>query len=103
MRAAHKCMPHVLMRQREWQSLGINWLNFASVRYRTPHSSAAAEQKHRLLTEQIPEPPRRVEAQRRAPRVKGDRLLHAYTDLPAQRAEILDRAVVQIRRVVPAV
>ena len=39
-------------------------------------SAASAEQKHRLLAEQIPEPPRRVEAQRRAPGVEGDGTIH---------------------------
>src|SRR5258707_11986942 len=36
----------------------------------------AAEEKYRLLAEQVPEPPRRGEAQRRAPGVDRDRALH---------------------------
>src|SRR5260370_662029 len=39
-------------------------------------SVAPAEQKHRLLAEQVPEPPGRVEPQRLAPGVQRNRPLH---------------------------
>src|SRR5713226_2877479 len=58
-----------------------------------------AQQKHRLLAEQVPEPPRRVEAERLAPGVERHRALHLDPDRRAQVAEILDRAEMDVRRV----
>ncbi len=46
-------------------------------------STFTAEQKHSLLAEQIPEPPRRVQAQRLAPGVQRHRLFHLGSYLAA--------------------
>src|SRR5665811_2593422 len=66
-------------------------------------SALAAEEKNGLLAEQVPEPPGRIEPQRRAPGVERHRLLHLHPDGGAELAEILDGAVVDVGRVVPAV
>src|SRR5450759_2140030 len=69
----------------------------------TVRSALAAEEKNGLLAEQVPEPPGRIEPQRRAPGVERHRLLHLHPDGGAELAEILDGAVVDVGRVVPAV
>src|ERR1044071_2946189 len=66
-------------------------------------SRLAAEEKNGLFAEKVPEPPGRVESQRRPPGVERHRLLHLHANRRAQLAEILDRAVVDVGRVVPAV
>src|ERR1700730_15385132 len=66
-------------------------------------SLLSAQQKHRLLAEQIPEPPRCGEAQAPAPGVERDRFLHAGADHPAQLAKIFDGAEVAVGRVVTGV
>src|SRR5262249_6836499 len=62
-----------------------------------------AEQEHRLLAEQIPEPPGRIEPQRTAPGVERAGALHLGADGEAEIAEILDGAEMDVRRVVPRV
>src|SRR3984885_12509062 len=52
--------------------------------------SGAAEQKHALLAEHVPEPPGRVEPQRAAIEIERDRALHLDVDLIAELHEILD-------------
>ena len=64
---------------------------------------ARLQQKHRLLAEQIPEPPRRVEPQRRAPGVERHRALHLGAGDLAELAEVLDGAEVDVGRVVPGI
>jgi hypothetical protein len=59
-------------------------------------SALAAEQKYRLLPEQVPEPPGGIEPQRLAPGIERHRPLHLHADLGAQLHEILDGAVVDI-------
>ena len=46
-----------------------------SISFRAP-----AQQEHRLLAEQVPEPPRRVEPQRPAPGIERERALHLGAD-----------------------
>src|SRR5205807_2158419 len=66
-------------------------------------SALAAQQEHRLLAKQIPEPPWRIEPQRRAPRIKGDGFFHLHPRHLTEIAEIFDGAEVDIGRVVPCV
>ena len=61
------------------------------------------QQEHRLLAKQIPEPPGRIEAQRRAPGVERHRPLYPRAGDLAQFAEVLDGAEVDVGRVVPLV
>src|SRR5690349_13663628 len=56
----------------------------------------AAEQEHRLLAEQVPEPPRRSEPQRPAPGIERDGLLHLGSHHIAELAEVLDGAEVDV-------
>src|SRR5947209_8150938 len=63
--------------------------------------TTAAEEKHPLLAEHVPEPPRRIQPQRPAVEIERDRSLHLDVDLVAKLHEILDRAEMNIRRVVP--
>ena len=53
---------------------------------------AAAQQKHRLLAEQIPEPPRHFQPHAPAPGVERHRLLDLGAGYAAELAEILDAA-----------
>src|SRR6266851_1354537 len=71
----------------------------------TPGASvpAPAQQKHRLLAEQVPEPPRRVQPERASPGVEGKRAFHLDADRDAQVAEILDGAEMDVGGVVPSV
>src|SRR3954466_7557121 len=66
-------------------------------------STPSAQQKHRLLAEQVPEPPRRVEAQRRAPGVESHGALHLGAGDVAESAEILDGAEMDVRRIPPRI
>src|SRR3981189_3901528 len=61
----------------------------------------AAQQKHALLAEHVPEPPGRVEPQRTAVEIERDWALHLDVDLVAELHEILDGAKMYVRRVVP--
>src|SRR6516165_9329739 len=63
----------------------------------------AAQEKHCLLAQEIPEPPRGVEPNRGAPGIERDSLLHLGADNSAQFAEILDAAEVNIGRLVPGI
>src|SRR4051812_39576385 len=63
----------------------------------------SAQQEHRLLAEQVPEPPGRVKAQRRAPGVERHGAFHLGTGVVAQRAEILDGAEMDVRRIPPRI
>src|SRR6187402_3188947 len=67
-----------------------------------PASIPPAEQKDRLFAEQVPEPPRCVEPQRRPPGIERHRLFHPDSDFGAELAKVLDGAMMDIRRVVPA-
>src|SRR5882757_8550115 len=60
-----------------------------------------AQQKHALLAEHVPEPPRRVEPQGPAVEIERHRALHLDVDLIAELHEILDGAEMDVRRVVP--
>src|SRR5262249_52399893 len=51
-----------------------------------------AQQEYRLLAEQVPEPPRRVQTQRPPPGVERHCLLHLGSGHVAELAEILDGA-----------
>src|SRR5262245_18905248 len=66
-------------------------------------SVLAAEQEHLLLAQEIPEPPRRVEAQRPAPGIERHRLLHLHVRHPAELAEILDAAEMDVGRLPPGI
>ena len=66
-------------------------------------SLTPTQQEHRLLAEQVPEPPRRVEAQRPAPGVERHRLLHLGADDVAELAEVLDGAEMDVGRILPGV
>src|SRR3954469_24987534 len=63
--------------------------------------TGAAQQEHALLAEHVPEPPRRVEAQRPAVEIERHRALHLDVDFAAQLHEILDGAEMDVGRVVP--
>src|SRR5450830_985849 len=63
------------------QQLGDAHDNAMAVR-----SALAAEEKNGLLAEQVPEPPGRIEPQRRAPGVERHRLLHLHPDGGAELA-----------------
>src|SRR3954463_9457984 len=65
--------------------------------------AAPAQQEHRLLAEQVPEPPRRIEAQRRAPGVERHCALHLGAGDVAEDAKILDGAEVDVRRIPPRI
>src|SRR5262245_12500686 len=65
--------------------------------------SSPAQQEHRLLAEQVPEPPRRVEAQRPPPGIERHRLLHLGPGHVAELAEILDGAEMDIGRIPPSI
>src|SRR5262245_21226432 len=58
--------------------------------------SPPAQQEHRLLAEQVPEPPRRVQTQRPPPGIERHRLLHLGPGHVAELAEILDGAEMDI-------
>src|SRR6267142_3484216 len=60
-----------------------------------------AQQKHALLAEHVPEPPRQVDPQRATVEIERDRALHLDVDLVAELHEILDSAEMDVRRVVP--
>src|SRR5215468_3170147 len=62
-----------------------------------------AEQENRLLAEQVPEPPRRTQAQRPSPGIERHRLFHLGADHIAQRPEILDGAEMDVGRIPPCV
>src|SRR4029077_16108389 len=62
-----------------------------------------AEQKHRLLAEQIPEPPRHFQPHPATPGVERHRLLHLGAGGVAELAEILDAAEVDIRCLPPRI
>src|ERR1700704_4568622 len=68
-----------------------------------PRSFPSAQQEYRLLAEQVPEPPRRVQAQRTSPGIERHRLLHLGADHVTELAEILDGAEGDIGRVPPSV
>src|SRR6185369_11189851 len=70
-------------------------------RERSTPRLAAAEQKHALLAEHVPEPPGHAEPQGPAVEIERDRALHLDVDLVAELHEILDGAEVNVRRVVP--
>src|SRR5262245_2456835 len=59
--------------------------------------TSPAEQKHALLAEQVPGPPRRVEPQRPSPGVERHRFFHPGTHHLAELAEILDGAEMDVR------
>src|SRR6202043_2687122 len=63
--------------------------------------SPPAEQEHRLLAEQIPEPPRHFQPHPPAPGIERHRLFHLGAGDMAERTEILDAAEVDIRRLPP--
>src|SRR5436305_8165571 len=63
--------------------------------------AGATQQKHALLAEHVPEPPRCVEPQRPAIKVERDRALHLDVDLTAKLHEVLDRAEMYVGRIVP--
>src|SRR5215471_8647910 len=65
--------------------------------------SPPAQQEHRLLAEQVPEPPRRIEPQRPPPGIERHRLLHLGAGNLAEPAEILDRAEVDVGRIPPVI
>src|SRR5262245_16542644 len=65
--------------------------------------SSPAQQENRLLAEQVPEPPRRVEAQRPSPGIERNRLLHLGPGHVAELAEILDGAEMDIGRIPPGI
>src|SRR5260370_37839402 len=58
----------------------------------------AAEQKHALLAEHVPEPPGQVHPQRAAVEIERDRALHLDVDLVAQLDDILDGAELDAQR-----
>src|SRR5215470_2700312 len=71
----------VLARLKTWRNLvstltsrggRVSYRHFTRTRSLRP----PAQQEHRLLAEQIPEPPRRIEPQRTAPVVQRQRPLH---------------------------
>src|SRR5579862_2899159 len=64
---------------------------------------APAEQKHRLLAEQVPEPPRHFQPHAPAPGIERHRFLHLGAGDVAQQTEILDAAEVDVRRLVPGI
>src|SRR5579862_9034584 len=64
---------------------------------------APAEQKHRLLAEQVPEPPRHFQPHAAAPGVERHRLLDFGARGVAQLAKILDAAEVNVGRLIPGV
>ena len=66
-------------------------------------SVLAAEQEYALLAEQVPKPPGRIEPERSAPSVERDRFFDPHPDRIAELDEVLDRAVVDIGSVVPAI
>src|SRR6195256_6449178 len=67
-----------------------------------PRLLRAAQQKHALLAEHVPEPPGQVDPQRAAVEIERNRALHLDVDLVAQLHEILDGAEMNVRRVVPS-
>src|SRR6267154_6204632 len=81
------------------------WLHQAATHYSllTTHHLPPAQPEHRLLAEHVPEPPRRVEAQRRPPRIESHRLFHLGPGRDAKLAEILDGAEVNVGRIVPCI
>src|SRR3984957_6451426 len=58
----------------------------------SPLAVAPAEQEHRLLAEQVPEPPWCIEPQRASPGVECERAFHLGAGRQAQVAEVLDGA-----------
>src|SRR4029077_20556717 len=54
-----------------------------------PPLPGAAQEKHALFAEHVPEPPGRAEPQRPAIEIERDRALHLDVDLAAQLHEIL--------------
>src|SRR5471030_439944 len=76
--------------------LKVQCSNLARIQARP--SALAAEQEHRLLTKQVPEPPGRIEAQRLAPSIQRHGFLELHPNLGAELAEVLDGAVVNVGR-----
>src|SRR5579864_5932855 len=65
--------------------------------------SPPAEQEHRLLAEQIPEPPRHFQPHPPAPGVERHRLPHRGSDRVAKLAKVLDAAERDVRRLPPRI
>src|SRR5215207_7176761 len=71
----------------------------------TPRASlprpAPTEQEHALLAEHVPDPPGQRQRHRAAVEIERDGTLHLDVDLVTELHEILDRAEMDVRRVVP--
>src|SRR5690349_20505667 len=68
-----------------------------------PLAGLPAQEENRLLAEQVPEPPRRIEADALALGVERDALLDVRVDLVAEDDEVADGAEVDVGRVVPGI
>src|SRR5947199_2082761 len=81
------------------------WAEPGAFRLPSPRASfvlaGATQQEHALHAKHIPEPPGRVEPQRPAVKVECDRALHLDVDLVAKLHEVLDRAEMDVWRIVP--
>src|SRR5437762_334802 len=81
------------------------WAEPGAFRLPSPRASfvlaGATKQKHALLAKHVPEPPGRIEPQRPAVKVECDRALHLDVDLVAKLHEVLDRAEMDVGRIVP--
>src|SRR4051812_1865780 len=70
---------------------------------RTDALTSSTQQEYRLLAQQVPEPPRRVESQHATPGVKRHRPLNPGAGRLAELPEILDRAEMNVGRFPPIV
>src|SRR5262245_60265111 len=82
---------------RWWKRERSRWVT------RSSRSALPTQQKDPLLAQQVPGPPRRVEAQRPPPGVERHRLFHPGTDDLTEFAEILDGAEVDVGRIPPGI
>ncbi len=64
---------------------------------------ATLQQKHSLFAEEIPNPPRRAEADRRAGAIKGDSALDVRAEFVDDLDEVTDGAKMNVRRVMPVI